>query len=423
MSGVAAPDPVRLPAVSRRGLALGAAWAAPTIVAAGAAPALAASPSVRPPQLDRSRAFIDGLTINSTRNVPSVVVPTASYWFSWDNEKKTSALIEWNYYNGVVFEGISNLYEVTGLAVYRTYENAYLDALVTSGALNGYAAFVNTSLDSFKPATLLLDFADAEYAQVAATLYQTLANDNAKYTLAAVGYNYWHKWSPYSLYTVWLDGLYMGQPFLAEYAHKIGDTAQLARVASRFTWVHDNLRNAATGLYYHAGYQPTNPAAVVPYHWLRAIGWFAMAQVDVLEYVTSADRTALAARFQTFVDGMLPYQDATTGMWCNLINVAPSSTNRLETSGTSMMVYAILKAVRLGWLPDPAGSYRAAALKAFLGMVDSKLVRTTSLTDIYFKASGDGNNNYQNAAYYYTNEGKGVGPFIKAYAEALRLYG
>lgn len=46
-------------------------------------------------------------------------------------------------------------------------------------------------------------------------------------------------------------------------------------MASRFTWVRDNLRNAATGLCYHAGYQPTNPAAVVPYHWLRAIGWFA----------------------------------------------------------------------------------------------------------------------------------------------------
>ena len=392
--------------------------------------ASAARPSLSSETLNASlasaQAYIDALTINSTVNVPQTVVPNTSLFFSWDNERRAPPakpyLYEWSYYNGVVFEGSLYVHGATGTTAYRNYADAYLDAMVTNGALNSYAGYVSYhGLDCYKTASLLRDFNNSEYNQVAATLYNDLTVVNAQYAPSSLGYNYWHTWinGAAPTYKVWLDGLYMGQPFLAEHASAIGDTAQLSKIAGRLDWVHDNLRNAGTGLFYHAGNSSTS---YVNYHWLRAIGWYAMAQVDVMPYMSGANLDLLKANFKVFVDGMLPYQDATTGMWRNLVNVAQSSTNRLETSGTAMMSYAILKAVRNGWLADASGTYVDAAIRAFEGIVNNKLING-NLTDIYFKASATGSNNYQTASYYYTNEGKGVGPFIMAYAEALRMAG
>lgn len=398
------------------------------VLAAQAARPLPSHAALRPATLGTSlasaKAYIDALTIDSTVNVPTTVVENTALFFSWDNEKRAAPakpyLYEWSYYNGVVFEGTRYVYEATGTAAYNNYTNAYLDAMVTDGALNSYAGYVSYhGLDCYKTASLLRDFNNSEYDQVAATLYNDLTVTNAQYAPSSLGYNYWHSWisGAAPTYKVWLDGIYMGQPFMAEYAAQIGDTAQLDKVATRLDWVHDNLRNSSTGLYYHAANSSTS---YVNYHWLRAIGWYAMAQVDVMPYLSGANLTLTTANFKDFVDGMLPYQDATTGMWRNLVNVAQSDGNRYETSGTAMMAYAILKAVRNGWLADPSGTYTAAALTAFEGIVNNKLV-DGNLIDIYFKASATGSNNYTTASYYYSNEGKGVGPFIMAYAEAVRL--
>ena len=405
---------------------LGFALAHTARISAAAAPAALAPAGSETlnASLASAQAYIDALTINSTVNVPQTVVPNTSLFFSWDNERRAPPakpyLYEWSYYNGVVFEGSRYVYDATGVATYSNYADAYLDAMVTNGALNSYAGYVSYhGLDCYKTASLLRDFDNSEYNQVAATLYNDLTVVNASYSEAALGYNYWHTWisGAAPTYKVWLDGLYMGQPFLAEYAYHVGDTAQLDKVATRLDWVHDNLRNAGTGLFYHAGNSSTS---YVNYHWLRAIGWYAMAQVDVMPYMSGANLDLLKANFKVFVDGMLPYQDATTGMWRNLVNVAQSSTNRLETSGTAMMSYAILKAVRNGWLADPAGTYVDAAIEAFEGIVNNKLING-NLTDIYLKASATGSNDYEDASRYYSNEGKGVGPFIMAYAEALRV--
>ena len=96
-----------------------------------------------------------------------------------------------------------------------------------------------------------------------------------------------------------------------------------------------------------------------------------------------------------------------------------TETNRLETSGTAMMSYVILKGVRKGWLD---ASYQEAGLKAFVGLTEKKLDES-GLRDIYLKASANGSNNYEETEYYFTDEGKGSGPFIMAYSEMLRCGG
>ena len=104
-------------------------------------------------------------------------------------------------------------------------------------------------------------------------------------------------------------------------------------------------------------------------------------------------------------------------MWTNLADQPATETNRLEVSGTAMMVYTILKGIRRGWLDESA---RDAAVKGFVAMAEEKLV-DEMLTDIYLKATADNTNNYERSDYYLPDEGKGLGPFIMACSEMLYL--
>lgn len=240
------------------------------------------------------------------------------------------------------------------------------------------------------------------------------------YTEEALGGNYWHCWldAKPPRYKVWLDGLYMAQPFLARQASSMRDRAALERIARRFFWVHDNLTDPKTGLLYHAG---NSREDVCPFHWLRAVGWYMMAQVDVAACLNQADRDTLSAQFRWQADALLRWVDRDTGLWANLMDRPVSETNRLETSGSAMLVYALLKAVRVGFLSDAQGRYTACACRAYTALVSQKL--TDRLADIYLMASANGGNNYENPAWYLCDEGKGVGPFLMATAEAAYLLG
>lgn len=379
-------------------------------------------------QLKKAKAYIDALTVDSPVNIPEKVVPDPDAFFTWDNEKRSKNngkpyLFQWSYYNGVIFEGLKFVYEATGEQRYLDYGRRYMEALTKGGAPVETAGYVPYhGLDCYKTAALLLTFADGEdsdCAKVAKQLYEDLAHLNAeKYTDPCIGGNFWHYWAGGGngpKYKVWLDGLYMGQPFLAEYAAHIGDEAELDRIAARFAWVRENLRCKENGIFYHAG----DDQGVCDFFWTRAIGWYAMAQVNVMDYMKGDHLEAMKAGFKDFVDCMLVYQDEQTGLWANLLDRPVTETNRLETSGTSMMVYSTLKAIEKGWLDDSDGHYRAACKKAFEHVVDLKLI-DGHLIDTYFVASASGQNNYENPNVYMVDEGKGVGPFIMAYAQMLK---
>ena len=262
------------------------------------------------------------------------------------------------------------------------------------------------------------------YAEVAAELYRDLTDPThinskgdivvKKYTENALGENYWHCWAGGQppKYKVWLDGIYMLQPFLAHYAAKIDDTKQLETINTRLNWVADTML-APNGMYYHACNSKDDVCA---YHWTRAMGWYAMAMVDVMEVLPECYLGERKAALKLFADGMLKYQDE-SGLWANLADQPVTETNRLEVSGTAMMIYMLLKGVRKGWLNE---SYREPAIKAFNAIVNTKL-HDNILEDIYLKASANNTNNYEIPEYYLPDEGKGSGPFIMAYSEMLYL--
>ncbi len=387
----------------------------------------------------RSKVYIDTLTVNSDVNVPETVVADEHLFFTWDNEKRTPSekpyLFDWSYYNGVVMEGLFDIVEAGGDedGVYLDYVRRYLDALLVTGPdgkkhisrnLGGYVD--HHGADCYKTAALLVRASDGEddYMEVCRELYRDLTDESyvnstghivpKEYTEAALGHNYWHSWAREKApkYKVWLDGIYMLQPFISHFAALTGDKKQLALVNERLSWVASTLL-APDGMYYHAA---NSAADVCPFHWTRAMGWYGMAMVDVMEVLPEAYLEERKAALKLFVDGMLKYQKP-EGLWTNVADWPTTETNRLETSGTAMIVYTILKGVRNGWLDE---SYRDAAIRGFVAMVELK-IRGDHLEDIYLKASANNTNNYELPEYYMADEGKGAGPFIMAYSEMLYL--
>lgn len=388
--------------------------------------------------LEKALEYVDRLTVTSTVNVPKDVVADEKKFFTWDNEKRTPSekpyLFDWSYYNGVVMEGLLDCYEAhpEGNERYLDYIRQYLDAMIVTkpdgrkGLNERLAGYVDYhGVDCYKTAALLVRMAvldkNDDYMQICADLYQNLTDTSYKnstgntvaveYSESGLGHNFWHCWKDGipPMYKVWLDGIYMMQPFISHYAKAIGDEAQLALVNERLGWVAENML-AANGLYYHAANSKDDVCA---FHWTRACGWYGMAMVDALEVLPEEYMEERKKALKVFVDGMLRYQDE-SGLWTNVADWKATETNRLEVSGTSMIVYTILKGVRKGWLD---ASYREAALKGFVGMVETKLDKD-GLHDIYLKASANGTNNYEMTEYYLTDEGKGSGPFLMAISEA-----
>ena len=374
--------------------------------------------------LTAAKEYIDALTINNSSNDPATIVSNYGKHFTWDNEKRENSksyLYDWSYYNGVVFEGLEYVYDETEKAVYGDYVEEYMSSLIASNGT--WAKCKNNSskecagynsthgADCYKTASLLLDMYertnDSRYLTIAKTLYTDLDNAAKTYSLSNAGNNYRHTWASDSNPDLWLDGLYMILPFRAEYAKYIGDTEELDLIVDRMQWVSDNMYNESKGLFYHAADSATSNSGS---YWLRAIGWYAAAIVDIMDSMEGENLEAMKKQLVKLVDGMKACQNASNGMWLNNMAISQSSTNPYETSGTALVCYAVMKAVNEGWLD---ASYADMAILAFEGICNEKL-DGKNLTDICFKgAPGSGNSTF------YDNEGKGVGPFIMLYAEVM----
>lgn len=386
---------------------------------------------------EKSKKYIDNLTVNSNINRPAEVVADPEKSFSWDNEKRSilkfNFLFDWSYYIGVVMEGLYYIYEADkeAGAKYLEYIKEYFDSIIEKDEEGNYRLIFNRAgyvdshgADCYKTASLLCRISAEKdsYKGVSELLYKHLTdeayvnsigkNPAVDFTEEALGYNYWHCWKKPPKYRLWLDGIYMLQPFLAHQAALLGDEKQLKVINGRFQWVAENLL-APNGMYYHAG---NSREDICDFFWTRAMGWYGMAMVDVMEVLPEEYMEERKKALELFVDGMLKYQHE-SGLWANLADRPVTETNRLETSGTSMICYTILKGIRNGWLDE---SYKEAAIKGFVGMAEQKLDEN-GLHDIYLRASANGTNNYEETDFYMTDEGKGSGPFIMAYSEMLYI--
>ena len=341
----------------------------------------------------------------------------------------------WNYEDGCVLKGLMDLYRAAGDPADRQYVLDYLAGRVKEdGSIPTFRtdSYNIDAINCGKALFFALDeTGDERYRKAADFLHERLAT----HPRCAVG-NFWHK----QIYPeqIWLDGLYMAQPFRAEYDRRFLSGLEAADIAAQFRNVRKYLYNADKGLYYHA----CDLARVQPWanketgcsanFWLRSMGWYLMALVDCVDLMAEQlyeHRRVLMDLFLEAVRGILPYADPETGLFYQVIDRADVKENYLETSGSAMVAYALMKGVRLGLL-DPE-RYLAPGLKAFSSLVDRKLALGEDgqwhLNDICLVAGlGPGEKRDGSVAYYLSekvgpDDAKGVGPFMMAWGEYLRV--
>jgi len=246
---------------------------------------------------------------------------------------------------------------------------------------------------------------------------------------------FWHK----KIYPhqMWLDGLYMASPFLAEFAIRFNEPRLLDEVAHQILLVEKHTRDAKSGLLYHGWDEskqqrwadPTTGTS--PQFWGRAMGWYAMALVDVLDFLPTGhpQRPAVLNVLERLAASIAQVQDAGTGVWWQVLDAGGREKNFREASASAMFVYALAKGVRRRWLDQRI--YEPVALRGYRGIVDqfAEVDRQGHFNlNHVCKVAGLGGNPYRDGSYaYYTstevvaNDPKGLGAFLLASVEVAGL--
>lgn len=340
---------------------------------------------------------------------------------------------KWGYTNGLVLQSIYLVGEVQGNSQYIRYAQSYADTMINQrGEIRDYR-IEDFNLDNINPGKLVFQLykktGDPRYLTVIQTLRRQL-----KWQPRTTDGGFWHKLIyPWQM---WLDGLYMAAPFYAEYAATFNEPEAFDDVVKQLILMEKHARDSKSGLLYHgwdeSGTQRwANPqTGHSPSFWGRAIGWYAMALVDVLDFLPQdhPQRAAVIAILHRTVDAILPFQDAPTGLWYQVVDQGGRPGNYLEATISSMMVYTLAKGVNKGYLP---ASYTPAARKAFDGIIRHLLVvKPNGALEINqcCAVSGLGGKPYRDGSYEYyvneqvrTNDPKATGPFILGCLELEKM--
>ncbi|MCR4597657.1 MAG: glycoside hydrolase family 88 protein [Acetatifactor sp.] len=340
---------------------------------------------------------------------------------------------KWNYIDGCMITAILALYEITGDEQYFLFAKRFVDAFVQEdGTIRTYDV-KEYNLDNINTASnlfFLYEKTGEEKYKKALDLVRSQLDDMPRTKEGS----FWHK----AIYPnqVWLDGLYMAEPFYMHYETAFRKMGNSQDVLKQFQNVEKHMKDPATGLYYH-GYDESremywaNPETGCSANfWLRSIGWFTLALVETAQATDETlyfEKRYFQKLLENLIDALIPYQDE-SGMFYQVVNRADAQGNYLETSGTALIAYAILKAVRLGFLMP---RYRVIGEKAFQGIADKYLSKnedgTLKLSGICLVAGLGGKTHRDGSLEYYLsepvveNEAKGVAPFLLAYTEMLRI--
>ena len=333
---------------------------------------------------------------------------------------------KWTYDQGVILKGIEGLWYQTGDGKYFAYLQKCMDFFVDDkGNIRTYKQS-DYNLDNILCGRALLTLYNVtgkEKYFIAAT---TLRNQLQLQPRTKEGGFFHKKIYPYQM---WLDGLYMAEPFYTEYASAYHETAAFEDIAHQFIWMENHARDKKTGLLYHGWDESreqkwANPVTgVSPNFWARAMAWYGMALVDVLENFPDNNQYKDSLKFilHRFADAIQKVQDPATGLWYDIIDKPTAKGNYPEASASSMFVCAIAKSVRLGLLPP---SYLAIAKKGYAG-IQKTFIETDANGQTNIKGavsvSGLGGTPYRDGSYAYymsekvvVNDPKGVGAFLQA---------
>ena len=338
----------------------------------------------------------------------------------------------WNYIDGCMITALLAMSDITGDARYFDFAEGFIDWFVLEdGTIRTYDR-KKYNLDDINEGRVLFPLyaktGKEKYKKAAENLYRQIQEQPRTFEG-----NFWHK----AIYPnqVWLDGLYMAQPFYALYETTFG-SGDVSDTLSQIANVRLRMFDEARKLYYH-GYDATRTifwadpvTGCSKIFWLRSVGWFSVALVDLCEILPNgAGRDRLCEIFNELIAGVAPYADKETGLYWQVVDQGGREGNYLETSGSSMLAYSMLKGARLGVLPK---EYAAKGEKTFRGIVDKYLSFTDgelNLGGICLVAGlGPEDNPRRDGSYEYyisepvvENDAKGVAPFVLCYTEIKRL--
>lgn len=334
----------------------------------------------------------------------------------------------WDYVHGLVLISMEELNKQKKDPKYFNYIKKYVDDLIgTDGTISTYKEDAY-NIDMILAGRILFNLYDTTKDNRYLVAMQTLRKQLEGQPRTASG-GFWHK----KIYPnqMWLDGLYMGEPFYTQYTITNENGAKLDDIAKQFELIQLHATDKKTGLLYHAWDESrqmpwsNKETGNSPNFWSRSIGWYMMALVDVLDYFPKnhPKQKELVAYLNNIATSLEKFQDK-SGIWYQVTDKGGEPGNYLESSGTSMFSYAMAKGVNKGYLPK---KFKAIAAKAFNGLT-SKLVKVDPNGEIHITnacaVAGLGGNPYRDGSYeYYINERKkdndpkATGPFILAALE------
>ena len=334
----------------------------------------------------------------------------------------------WHYKHGLLFTGVYHLWQQTGNGRYWQHLADYVNHHVThSGEIKAYRDD-EYNIDQINPGKLLFPL----YQETGEPRYRTamdrLRKQLRRHPRTKEG-GFWHK--QIYPYQMWLDGIYMGSVFYAQYAAMFDEPEAFDDVAFQFLTIEKHTRDPQTGLLYHAWDESrqmawANPVTgCSPHFWGRAIGWYVMALVDVLDLFPPGHPACreFVAVLERTLTAVSRYQDATTGLWWQVLDQGSRPGNYLEASGTSMFIYAISKGVRNGYLEK---RWLAVAENGFAGLLRHLVtIDDTGHINLHgiCSTAGLGGVPYRDGSFDYyvnepiiTNDLHGVGAFLLAAA-------
>ncbi len=335
--------------------------------------------------------------------------------------------VKWEYDYAFLGQAIDRLGDID--PKYSKYMQDYIDYFVKEDGTIYKYKLSDYNIDRVNPGkdviTLYKRTGKEKYKKVIDQLVQQMSEQPK-----TKSGGFWHK----KRYPnqMWLDGIYMASPFLAQYAKEFNAPQWFDVVTHQIKLIYEKARDPKTGLLYHAWDESkkekwSDPkTGLSPNFWSRSMGWYVMAIVDVLDYLPQnhKDRKDLIEILNETCESLLKVRDKETGLWYQVLDQGDREGNYLEGSGSAMFAYVFAKGSHKGYLP---AKYNEIANSTFNGIINNLIKEkedgNIEMIDIC-GGCGLGGTPYRDGSYEYyvtekkvINDTKGVAPFILAAIE------
>ena len=325
-----------------------------------------------------------------------------------------------HYHQGVFLSGVYSNYLLCGEEKYFRYMKDWVDAMIyEDGSIK---EFDPGQLDDIQPGNLIFPIYERAKEERYKNTLDILMEIMKKHPKNREG-GFWHK--KHLQNQMWLDGLYMGGPFVCKYAKVFEQPEYFDISIEQAFLMREKTEDKKTGLWYHA-YDcertqewANKETGCAPEFWGRSIGWVPVAILEELDDIpeTHPKYQQLCELVRDLLTAICNFQSE-EGRWYQVVDKGELPGNWLENSCSCLYVAAIYKAVRKGILEN---KFLMQAQKGYDAVINSLTWEGENLL-IGNVCIGTGVGDYQ----YYcdrptsTNDLHGVGAFLIMCGEAAR---